>query len=268
MGRDARDRPGRHQRGAQPAANEHRRGGQHRAPRSRAAASTIREFRSQPVGASRATLQHVLLELEWWTGARMSALRGIDMEDVDLDEGTIEFYHRPDTGTPIKQAHNPERKVGLADPAVDVLRDYVREVRDKVRDEHRRRPLLTTAQGRASKTTIRRYTYFATLPCQSVECPHDREPGSCEWMSLRAARSCPSARSPHAVRTGAISNLRNSGWDLDDVAERVNTGPKRLIQHYDFPTMDEQYRERRADLVDLLRLDDEDDSANTQDDDQ
>lgn len=219
------------------------------------ATATIRAFRGQPIGGYRASLQHVLLELEWWTGARMGAIRGIDMEDVDLDEGTIEFRDRPETGTPIKPAHNPERKVGIQDPAAEVLRDYVDHVREEVVDEHRRRPLLTTGHGRVSKSTIRRYSYYASLPCQSVECPHDRDPPGCEWNELRSARSCPSARGPHAIRTGAITNLRNSGWVLDDIAERVNTSPKRLIEHYDFPTLDEQYRERRADQVDLLRLD-------------
>jgi hypothetical protein len=47
----------------------------------------------------------------------------------------------------------------------------------------------------------------------------------------------------------------NSGWPLDAVAERVNTSPTTLQRHYDFPTFDEQYRERRAHLVEQLGLD-------------
>ncbi|WP_435143851.1 tyrosine-type recombinase/integrase [Halobaculum sp. P14] len=219
------------------------------------AKSTIRAFRSQPVGADRATLPHTILELLWWTGARMGAIRGIDRSDIDLEEGTIEFYHRPETETPIKPAHNPERKIGIPDHVVDVIQDYVDEVRYDVFDDHQRRPLLTTQNGRISSSTFRRYSYVASLPCQSLPCPHDKDPSRCDWAQRRGASKCPSSRGPHAIRTGAISNLLNSGWTLDDVADRVNTGQKRLLDHYDFPTMDEQYRERRADLVDLLSLD-------------
>jgi site-specific recombinase XerD len=232
------------------------------------ATANILEYRDQRVGGDRATRQHTLVELEWWTGARMAALRGLDRRDVDLDQGTLNFVHRPATGTPIKQAHNPERKVGLQEPVVDVLRDYVDDVRvSGVVDEYGREPLLTTNQGRISDTSFRRDSYFGSLPCQASDCPHGREPASCDWYAKRPASKCPSARGPHAIRTGAISNLLNSGWYLDDVADRVNTGPARLKRHYDFPTVDEQFRERRADLVDQLRIDNQPTTYSQTDDD-
>ncbi|MFC7226288.1 site-specific integrase [Salinirubellus salinus] len=224
------------------------------------AESIIRDYRSQPVGAHRATLIHTLLELMWWSGARIGAIRGLDRGDVDLEEETLEFHHRPDTGTPIKQAYNPERKIGMPSEVMDVLADYIREIREpQIVDEYGREPLLTTPHGRLAESTARRYSNFATVPCRAGPCPHEFEQDSCEFFSLREARGCPSSRSPHAVRTGAISNLRNKGWPLDEVAERVNTSPERIKRHYDFPTLDEQYRERRADWVDRLRLDETED---------
>ena len=221
------------------------------------AAANLRAFRSQPVGGHRATLQHVTLELLWWTGARVGAVHGLDRGDVDFGAGTITFRHRPETGTPIKQAYNPERKVGLREAVVDVLREYIdhHRIADTFDDNHRE-PLLTTTQGRAATQTLQRYAYYASLPCQGGPCPHDQEPATCEWNALREAYGCPSAQGPHAIRTGAISNLLNSGWPIEAVAERVNTSPATLQRHYDFPTLDEQYRERRADLVAQLGLDD------------
>jgi integrase len=177
----------------------------------------------------------------WWSGARIGSIRGLDREDVDFVENTIEFHHRPDTGTPIKQAYNPERKIGMPADVMAVLEDYANHVRHKgVFDTHDRNPFLTTTHGRPSISHCRRYSYFATLPCRAAPCPHDRQQDSCEWFQSRGSSRCPGSRSPHAVRTGAISNLRNKGWPLDEVAERVNTSPERIKRHYDFPTMDEE----------------------------
>lgn len=222
------------------------------------ATANLDAFRSRSISDGRASLKHTLLELMWWSGARIGALRGLDRGDVNLEAGTVEFVHRPETGTPIKQAFNPERVIGFPDDVVAVLRDYAEHVRpQKVFDEYAREPFLTTSQGRLSEQSALRYSKFATVPCHGGPCPHGQNQPTCEWFNLRQARSCPSSRGPHAVRTGAITNLRNSGWALDEVAERVNTSPERIKQHYDFPDKDEQYRERRADLVDRLGLTDD-----------
>lgn len=197
-----------------------------------------------------------MLELAWWTGARAAAIRGLDRGDVDLEAGTVAFHHRPETDTHIKPAYNQERIVGLPSAAVDVLREYIDHVRHPdTFDEHHREPLLTTTKGRMSEGTFQRYAYWTSLPCHGRPCPHDRERSSCAWFSLRDAHSCPSAHGPHSIRTGAISNLINEWGSLTAVAERVNTSPATLKKHYDFPTMDEQYQERRAGLVDELGLD-------------
>lgn len=230
------------------------------------ATANIRALRHEPVGGDRATIHHTLLELMWFSGARIGALRGLDRGDVDLDEGTLTFIHRPETGTPIKQAFNPERKIGLPAGAIDVLADYVDHCRERgAFDDHGREPFLTTVYGRAAETTCRRYSYFATVPCRGADCPHGQVPDECDWFRLKGARDCPSSRGPHAVRTGAITNLRNSGWSLDAVAERVNTSPERIKMHYDFPSLDEQYRERRSSLVDRLGLDTTDDTQTNDD---
>jgi len=220
------------------------------------ARQSLQQYRGEDVvGGRRACIEHAFLELMWFTGARLAALRGLDPRDVDTEAQTVEIHHRPDTGTDIKQAYNPERVIGLTDATASVLADYRDHNRHDVFDDENRQPFLTSARGRVGKSTLRRYSYYASLPCLGGECPHDRDPESCEWAALRESSSCPSSRSPHEVRTGAITNMRNKGWSLDDVAERVNTSPKRIKEHYDHPDLHEQYQERRAEKVDQLKLD-------------
>lgn len=218
------------------------------------AEANFRAFRSQSIdGGRRASHPHAFFELMWFTGARMGAIQGLDTGDIDYDAGTVEFVHRPETGTPIKQAYNPERIVGMPDSVMGVLRDYDEHVRHEgVFDDNHRQPFLTTTHGRVSKTTLRKYSYFASVPCQGAACPHDYEQATCDWYSLSKASGCPSRHGPHAVRTGAITNMRNKGWPLDEVAERVNTSPKRIRDHYDFEDKQTEYLKRRSQYVDRL----------------
>lgn len=222
------------------------------------ASANLWRYRQGRVGHDRGTLRHVLLELEWWTGARIAAIRGLDRGDVDLEAGTIDFIDRRESGTGIKPAFNPERRVGLQEEVVAVLRDYVAHVRhSSVTDDAGREPFLTMPDGRISESTAQRFSYVASLPCVGAACPHEKDPATCAWTNPRESSKCPSSQGPHAIRTGAISNLLNSGWPPQAVAERVNTSPQTLARHYDFPSLEEQYRERRANLVERLTLDDE-----------
>lgn len=224
------------------------------------ARANLQRYRGDDVvGGRRACVQHAFLELMWFTGARLAAIRGLDLADVDPEAQTVQVHHRPDKGTDIKQAYNPERVIGLTDATASVLADYRDHNRHDVFDDENRRPFLTSSRGRVGESTLRRYSYYATLPCFGGECPHDRDPDDCEWATLREASGCPSSRSPHKVRTGAITNMRNRGWSLDDVAERVNTSPQRIKEHYDHPDLHEQYEERRSEKVNMLRLDESDD---------
>ena len=65
-------------------------------------------YREDPEG--RGTTNHALMELLWFTGARMGSIRGLDLRDYHSDEAFVEFRHRPETGTPLKNGKDGERK--------------------------------------------------------------------------------------------------------------------------------------------------------------
>lgn len=60
---------------------------------------------------------------------------------------------------------------------VRVITAYADQNRPDVEDEHGRKPLLSSKDGRVVETTVQRYVYTATRPCihNGKNCPFDRE---------------------------------------------------------------------------------------------
>lgn len=56
---------------------------------------------------------HVVLLILWRTGMRRSALRSIDVCDLDPDKNAIRLEHRPEAGTKLKNGSDGERWVYL-----------------------------------------------------------------------------------------------------------------------------------------------------------
>jgi len=215
------------------------------------ALALLRFYRNSPDWFG--TRTHVWLELAWITGARQGGLRALDIRDVDLDGMFLFFKHRPPQ-TPLKNGLDGERPVTLPDQTVAALERYIDHHRYDVRDEHDRQPLLASRYGRPEPNTVRTWSYQATLPCVRTDCPHGRERGSCEYTEFAHASKCPSSRSPHQIRTGAITWLLNLGWDQRDVAERVNAAEKTIEQHYDQADRRERHR-RMLDRMETRRRD-------------
>jgi len=213
------------------------------------------------------TRRHATLELAWITGARQGGLRALDLRDVDLGENPyVEFRHRPETGTPLKNKNGGERPVALPRETADAVEAYIQEHRYDVHDDHGRQPLLTSMRGRPNTNTIRCWTYLATHPCLHSPCPHGKEREKCDWTEYHHASKCPSTRSPHRIRTGTITWLLNLGWPPEDVAERVNASVQTIEDHYDKASTDERrerlrdrMEERRRTLVEQLPVNDDDD---------
>lgn len=209
------------------------------------------------------TRQHVFLELAWFTGARQGGLRALDVRDVRLDGNPyVEFRHRPDSGTPLKNKMRGERPVGLPPATADVLKTYLSEYRHDKRDDNGRQPFLTSARGRPNSHTVRNWSYLATIPCTYGLCPHGKNVETCQWTAYAHASKCPSSRSPHQIRTGTITWLLNLGWPPQDVAERVNATKKTIEEHYDKATPEqrrqrlrERMEDRRRELIDNLDFD-------------
>ena len=206
---------------------------------------------------ARGSRAHALLALAWYTGARLGALRGLDLKDYNTEEQYVEFHHKPRQDLPLKNNRGGERAVGLPEDVCAVLDEYIEHHRFDKYDEYGQRPLLTSQNGRASKNAIRAWMNLATQPCLHIDCPHGKERDTCEWVDYSHASKCPSSRSPHHIRTGSITWQLNRGVPQEVVAERVNTSVRTLKDHYDQPTNIEALEERRRDHIDRLNFNEE-----------
>lgn len=218
-----------------------------------ARAASIVEYLDRYHYASR---DHVVMLLLWHLGCRTGAIRGIDLEDLDLEgdhpktEGpAIHLVHRGET--PLKNGSRGERWNAISNYVAQVVEDYIDGPREDVVDDVDRDPLLTTSQGRPVHGTIRNTIYRLTRPCwRGEECPHDRDPDTCDATTYAHASECPSSRSPHDVRSGSLTRHLLDGTPRDVVQERMNVSEQVLDQHYDRRTAREKMEQRRRYLPD------------------
>jgi site-specific recombinase XerD len=215
-----------------------------------AALPLIEFFRSSDV--YRATRGHAFLELAWHTGARIGGIRSLDIRDVNYDEEYVEFHHRPETDTPLKNKREGERPVAVPAEVMRILQEYIRDHRKDTHDDHGRQPFLTTRDGRPTANTIRIISYQVTQPCFHSPCPHGRERPSCDYTRRHAASKCPSSRSPHKIRTGSITWQLNIGFPPQVVAERVNASIGVIEQHYDKESPYERMEQRRRPYIENM----------------
>jgi len=216
-----------------------------------------------------ASRDHTLFVLAWHTGMRLGALRSLDLRDCYLTEDDLDrlaheddiqsenldnvevpflyLRHRPDSDTPLKNQESGERPVGLSTEVSEMLQDYIRVTRPEVEDEYSRKPLFSSQKGsgRMSKGAIRCRFNIITQPCRYGVCPHDRDTDTCEALDHGYEARCPSARSPHRIRTGSITHHRDEGWPPEVLAERVNATPEVIRTHYDQPNLLKRMESRR-----------------------
>ncbi|WP_075937834.1 site-specific integrase [Halosegnis longus] len=203
-----------------------------------------------------ASRTHIIVLLLWHTGCRTGALRALDVDDLDLDgtrpnaEGPgIHFVHRPDEGTPLKNKSNSQRWNSVSEYVADALRGYLRNNRDDTQDEHGRNPLISTYNGRMSRSAIREVIYRVTRPCwYGQECPHDEDPDSCEFTEAGHMSKCPSARSPHDLRSGRLTYYRLHETDRTVVSDRMDASDDILDKHYDRRSERRKAEQRRTHL--------------------
>lgn len=219
------------------------------------AVALLRYYRSSDVSGDYGTRFHALLELAWHSGARLGAIRGLDLRDYDSGNECVEFVHRPETDTPLKNKKNGERVVGLRRPVCDAIDTYIRHHRWDGHDEHGRQPLFVTIQKRrASPAAIRAWAYQATFPCVYGPCPHGHDPRDCEFRSHSKASRCPSSRAPHHIRTGSITFHRDRGFPRDETRERVDASEDVIDEYYDKANAVERMELRRRQYVDILSI--------------
>ncbi|MUW14859.1 tyrosine-type recombinase/integrase [Halorubrum sp. CBA1125] len=193
-----------------------------------------------------ASRRHVTLAIMWHTGCRMGTVRALDVDDIDFDARCLDVRHRPESGTPLKNGWRAERSIALGEHYCEVIADYLEHNRPSVRDDYGREPLIASNQGRLSETAMRSDVYKVTRPCVTGECPHDREPESCEAVdNYGEASKCPSSVSPHPVRRGSITKHLRDGTPQEIISERSNVTGEILEQHYDERTEREKMELRR-----------------------
>jgi integrase len=183
------------------------------------------------------TFKHALFALMWHAGARIGGIRALDLDDFHPghpDGPYLEFVHRPETETPLKNDWKSERKPAISDEVAEVLSDYIEGRRPDVTDKHGREPLLATKQGRPAKSTIQRNIYAITRPCvYTDECPHDREIDECEATGdYNTSMKCPSSRSPHALRRGRATTNANNGMPREMTCDRLDMSEETAEEHY------------------------------------
>jgi len=200
--------------------------------------------------------RHVEFLVLWHTGCRVGALRGLDLRDLDLDgqreqgDGpAIQFVHRPDTDTPLKNKERGQRWNTVSGYVADVLRDYLDGHRLDEPDDHGRDPLLTTYHGRIARSTIREDMYMVTRPCwYDEECPHDEDPETCESTEHGRRSTCPSARSTHDVRSGRATYYSLNEVGRRVVSDRMDASEDVLDKHYDRRGARRKAEQRRSHL--------------------
>lgn len=193
-----------------------------------------------------ASKRHALITVLWHTGCRIGAAHALDVSDFDAEEQAIAVRHRPDNGTPLKNKQSGERICALSEEVCDILEDFIDVHRDEVTDECGREPLFTTRYGRMHQSKIRTVVYAVTRPCvHGRDCPHARDPDSCEATPYKQASKCPSSVSPHDIRRGSITHLLRNEVPKQVVADRVNSSLETLEKHYSQLTEEEKMEQRR-----------------------
>jgi site-specific recombinase XerD len=180
-----------------------------------------------------ASRSHVIMEICWHTGVRLGALHGLDLDDYDGDHERLEFHHRPEQGTPLKNKIEGERMVALNAEVCRVIEDWAEYHRHEVTDEHGRKPLLTSTNGRMHKSSIRETVYQVTRPCYYGACPVNRDTDECEATDYDKYSKCPVNVSPHAIRRGSITHFLTEDVPEKVVSDRMNVGQDVLSRHYD-----------------------------------
>jgi site-specific recombinase XerD len=206
------------------------------------------------------TFQHAIIEVLWFTGRRLGAVIALDLDDyvpepADSDPANgpyIDFKHRPDEGTGLKNKLDAESPIEISRDVADALDYYIARERNDSRDKNGRKPLFTTRMGRASKGKVRGATYLATQPCKRTSCPHGKNPDKCDYRKRDHASKCPSSRSPHRLRTGSVQWQLDQGVTPEDVSDRVDASVGTLRKHYDVPGDREKMENRRRKYTSIL----------------
>jgi integrase/recombinase XerC len=141
-----------------------------------------------------------VVELLYATGARVSEVCGLDLEDLDFHRNTIRVLGKG----------NKERMIPMGTPAVKALNTYINDARPQLANEKSSRALFLGARGkRIDQRAVRTIVYEALSALEGVE-----------------------RMGPHALRHSAATHLLEGGADLRTVQEILGHSSLATTQIY------------------------------------
>jgi integrase/recombinase XerC len=141
-----------------------------------------------------------IVELLYATGARVSEVCGLDLEDLDFHRNTIRVLGKG----------NKERMIPMGAPAVKALDTYISQARPQLLNEKSARALFLGARGkRIDQRAVRTIVYEALSALEGVE-----------------------RMGPHALRHSAATHLLEGGADLRTVQEILGHSSLATTQIY------------------------------------
>jgi len=141
-----------------------------------------------------------IVEVLYASGARVSELCGLDLDDVDYNRNTIRVLGKG----------NKERTIPLGGPAIKALNDWLKNGRPSVATEKSARAVFLGSRGaRIDQRTVRTVVYEALSALEGVE-----------------------RMGPHALRHSAATHLLEGGADLRTVQEILGHASLATTQIY------------------------------------
>lgn len=141
-----------------------------------------------------------IVELLYATGARVSEVCGLDLEDLDFHRNTIRVLGKG----------NKERMIPMGAPAVKALNAYINDARPELLNDKSARALFLGARGkRIDQRAVRTIVYEALSALEGVE-----------------------RMGPHALRHSAATHLLEGGADLRTVQEILGHSSLATTQIY------------------------------------
>ena len=141
-----------------------------------------------------------IVELLYATGARVSEVCGLDLEDLDFSRNTIRVLGKG----------NKERMIPMGAPAVKALNAYIQDARTLLANDKSGGALFLGARGkRIDQRAVRTIVYEALSALEGVE-----------------------RMGPHALRHSAATHLLEGGADLRTVQEILGHSSLATTQIY------------------------------------
>jgi integrase/recombinase XerC len=141
-----------------------------------------------------------MLEILYASGARVSELCGLDLEDIDYARQTIRVLGKG----------NKERTIPIGNPAMRALELWLKEGRNSLAGANSERAVFLGARGkRIDQRTVRTMVYHALAALEGVE-----------------------QMGPHALRHSAATHLLEGGADLRTVQEILGHASLATTQIY------------------------------------